>query len=88
VAPPWLLAVDLTGELERRRERMDRTRALTRGQLEALFARRDVPMRERTLWRLLHETAARANEVLCLDVEDLDLANRRARVQSKGGATE
>jgi integrase/recombinase XerD len=33
--------------------RVDRTRALTRGQLERLFARRDLPLRERTLWRLL-----------------------------------
>jgi len=61
---------------------------LTRGQLEWLFARRDLPLRERTLWRLLYETAARANELLSLDVEDLDLANRRARVHSKGGAVE
>jgi integrase/recombinase XerD len=74
--------------LERRRERVDRTRALTRGQVERLFARRDLPLRERTLWRLLYETAARANELLALDVEDLDLANRRARVHCKGGAVE
>jgi integrase/recombinase XerD len=60
----------------------------TRGQLERLFARRDLPPRERTLWRLLYETAARADELLALDVEDLDLANRRARVHSKGGASE
>jgi integrase len=83
----WLGA-DPTGELERRRERIDRTRALTRGELERLFARRDLGLRERTLWRLLYETAARVNELLALDVEDLDLANRRARVHSKGGAVE
>jgi integrase len=83
----WL-TVDPTGGLERRRERVDRTRALTRGQLERLFARRDLSLRERTLWRLLYETAARANELLALNVEDLDLANRRARVHSKGGAVE
>jgi integrase len=83
----WL-AGDPTGDLERRRERVDRTRSLTRSQLEGLFARRDLPLRERTLWRLLYETAARANELLALDVEDLDLANRRARVHSKGGAVE
>ena len=41
-----------------------------------------------TLWRLLYETAARANELLALDVKDVDLANRRARVHSKGGAVE
>jgi integrase/recombinase XerD len=46
------------------------------------------PAAERTLWRLLYETAARANELLALDVEDLDLANQRARVRSKGGAVE
>jgi integrase len=40
------------------------------------------------LWRLLNETAARANELLALDVTDLDLANWRARVHSKGGAVE
>jgi integrase len=83
----WL-AGDPTSDLERRRDQIDRTRALTRSQLERLFARRDLPLRERTLWRLLYETAARANELLALDVEDLDLANRRARVYSKGGAVE
>ncbi len=35
---------------------------------------------------MLYETAARAAEVLALDVGDLDLANRRARVRRKGGA--
>jgi integrase len=83
----WL-ALDPTKGLERRRERVDRTRALTHTQLERLFARHDLPLRERTLWRLLYETAARPNELLALDVQDLDLANRRARVHSKGGAVE
>jgi integrase/recombinase XerD len=41
----WL-AVDPTDGLERRRERVDRTRALTRAQVERLFARRDLPLRE------------------------------------------
>jgi integrase/recombinase XerC/integrase/recombinase XerD len=83
----WL-TVDPTDGLERRRERVDRTRALTRRQLERLIARRDLALRERTPWRLLYETAARTNELLALDVEDLDLANRRAGVHSKGGAIE
>jgi integrase/recombinase XerD len=34
---------------------------------------------------MLYDTAARANELLNLDVEDLDLPNKRARVVSKGG---
>jgi integrase len=40
------------------------------------------------VWRLLYESAARAGEVLALDVTDLDLANRRARVTGKGGQVE
>jgi len=36
----------------------------------------------------LYETAARAGEVLSLNVEDLDLENKRARVRSKGGDVE
>lgn len=34
------------------------------------------------------ETAARASEVLALDVEDLNRARRRARIRSKGGSTD
>jgi hypothetical protein len=46
-------------------------------------------VREKTLWRALYETADRAGELLgLLDVTDLDLPNKRARVRSKGGATE
>jgi integrase len=37
---------------------------------------------------MLYETAARSAEVLRLNVEDLDLANRRARVVRKGGAAD
>jgi hypothetical protein len=33
----------------------------------------------------LYETAARADEVLRLDVEDLDIAGKRAHTRSKGG---
>lgn len=66
---------------------MDKTRALSRSQIEALF-RLDAPLREKTLWRLAYESAARAEEILSLDVDDLDLPNKRARVISKGGAIE
>jgi integrase len=41
-----------------------------------------------SLWRLLYETAARAEEILTLDAGDLDQASKRARVLSKGGKTE
>ena len=66
--------------------RPDRSRALFRAEVERLLTREDASLRERTLWRMLYETAARSAEVLGLDVENLDLANRRARVRRKGGA--
>ncbi len=37
---------------------------------------------------MLYETAARASEILALNIEDLDLEQRRAPVRSKGGNTE
>lgn len=83
----WI-ATDPTAGLERPRVPLDRTRALTRERIAVLWRRDDVALRERVFWRLLYETAARANEILSLDIEDLDLPNKRARVRSKGGATE
>jgi integrase/recombinase XerD len=83
----WM-AADATTRLARRRERPDRTRALSRAELETLWHHDDEQLRDKALWRLLYETAARASEALNLNREDLDLANRRARVTSKGGAVE
>jgi integrase len=50
-----------------------------------LWRHDDVGVREKALWRLLHETAARASEALSINVEDLELDNKRVRVRSKGG---
>jgi integrase len=83
----WLDAAIADG-LERRREPVDRTRAIPYAQLERLWRRDDVAVREKALWRLLYETAARAQEALSLNVEDVDLDNKRARVRSKGGDIE
>jgi len=80
----WL-AGDPAAVLERRTEPADRTKAITRPSLERLFRRDDVALREKCLWRLLYETAARAQEVLSADIEDLDLDNKRLRVRRKGG---
>jgi site-specific recombinase XerD len=61
----WLdTAVDPTRTLRRRRRAPDRTRALARAEIEALLIRPNLGLRERTLWRLLYESAARAAEVL------------------------
>ena len=83
----WI-AADPSRMLRRRRPRPDRSRALSRGDVEQLLTREDIAIRERTLWRMLYETAARSAEVLGLDVEDLDLSNRRGRVRRKGGAVD
>ncbi len=65
----------------------DDSRALSPDQITALW-RLDVGIREKTLWRLLYETAARATEILTLDIADLDRPGKRARVISKGGDTD
>ena len=45
-------------------------------------------LREKALWRMLYATAARASEVLALDVEDLDVGRKRAAISGKGGHRE
>ncbi len=80
----WL-DTDPTEALERRRVPEDHSRALSRQELDRLFADRDAKVRDRCLWRLLYESAARADEVLRLNIEDLDLAARRATTVRKGG---
>lgn len=72
---------------ERRREHHDETKTVSRSRIDRLCRRRDIPLREKTLWRMLYETAARASEVLSLDIEKLDLANRQAPIVVKGGNT-
>jgi hypothetical protein len=52
--------------------------------IDRLIARREVHLREKTLWRMLYETAARAEEVLGVNIEELDLAGRRCQVKAKG----
>lgn len=73
---------DLAATVERRTESRARTAGLTAAQLDRLWEF-EVPARERTLWRLLHESAAGVRVVLSLNVEDLDLDDRRARVADR-----
>ncbi|GAA1580566.1 site-specific integrase [Actinomadura kijaniata] len=80
----WI-TTDLAALIERRPEIRDRTRAIDRHIITALLDRRDVPLREKTLWRLAYESAARADEVLALNIEHLDLDNKRGRILGKGG---
>jgi len=83
----WL-APTVPVSCERRKEHVDATKDLSKAAIERQLSRRDVPLREKTLWRMLYETAARASEILALDVEQLDLDNRRAPIRSKGGDIE
>lgn len=76
---------DPTRALERRREVVHHDRALTRDQVEAIFNDKSLTVRDQALFRLLYESAARANEVLCLNIEDLDRAKKRATTRRKGG---
>ena len=77
---------DPAARLRRRKVAEDRSRSLSRADVDALLTRKDISLRERTLWRMLYETAARSAEVLRLDIADLDLPNHRAKVTRKGGA--
>ncbi|MGW5922216.1 tyrosine-type recombinase/integrase [Nocardia fluminea] len=63
----------------------DRSRAITHDEVSELLTS-DASLRERKLWTMLYETAARAEEILTLDVGDLDPVNRCATVVRKGGA--
>jgi integrase len=79
-------AADPARSLPRRHILSDQAQPLSRADIETLLSRDDVGLREKTLWRMLYETAARAGEILALNIEDLDLANCRAKVRRKGGA--
>ncbi|GAA3519963.1 integrase/recombinase XerC/integrase/recombinase XerD [Streptosporangium album] len=83
----WIIE-DPLRRLKRRPVEADRTRSLDRGEVAELLGREGIALRERTLWRLLYESAARSSEALGLDVDELDLRNRRARVRRKGGAVD
>ena len=83
-AQGWIRDDPLAG-IERRPQVRDDTAPIRYEQLHTLWTRADVHVREKTLWRMLYETAARTNEILALNIEDLDLGARRAVVRGKGG---
>jgi integrase len=56
----------------------------SRTAIDRLISRRGVHVREKTLWRMLYETCARAEELLGVNIEDLDLAGRCCPVKPKG----
>ncbi|MGO4615712.1 tyrosine-type recombinase/integrase [Nocardia sp. 2YAB30] len=56
----------------------------SRTAIDRLITRRDIHVREKTLWRMLYETCARTDELLQVNIEDLDLPGRCCPVKSKG----
>lgn len=66
--------------LARRTEPRDRVAPLAADTLDELRRRPDLALRERTLWTLLAESGAPVSTVLALDVQDLHLDDRRARL--------
>ncbi|WP_232490992.1 hypothetical protein [Mycobacterium dioxanotrophicus] len=82
----WL-AGDPLVRLRTRPAPPDTSRALSKDRVTEILGS-DAAQREQVLWHMLYESAARAEEVLMLDVPDLDTANRCAEVTRKGGARE
>ena len=83
----WIVNSPLKG-IDRKREPRDETKAIGYDDLEQLWSRPDIGLREKTLWRMLYETAARTNELLALNIEDLDVGRKQAVVIGKGGHRE
>ncbi|MEV0701463.1 site-specific integrase [Saccharopolyspora sp. NPDC050389] len=75
----WACLDDLAADLDRRAETRSRALPIGSAQLYEIWNRPGIPLRERALWRLLHESGAAVKAVLSLNVEDLDLDDRRAR---------
>jgi integrase/recombinase XerC/integrase/recombinase XerD len=87
------LTVSPAARLRRRKERRSRTQelqanAIPDAELQALWRDSRHRLRDRAFWALAYSTAARADELLQLDVDHLDLANREAQIIGKGGSAE
>ncbi|MFD3686845.1 sigma-70 family RNA polymerase sigma factor [Nocardiopsis sp. NPDC058631] len=80
----WAGLDDLAAELGRRAEARAESAPIDPAHLARLWdGEGRAALRERVLWLLLHESGAGVGTVLALNVEDLDLEDRRARA---GGA--
>ncbi|WP_254407494.1 hypothetical protein [Streptomyces sp. GMY02] len=77
----WIVGDPMIG-IERRPTPPDCTKALAENQIAARW-RLDVGLREKTHWKMLYESAARADEVLCLNVEDLHPGDKRGRTLAR-----
>ncbi len=84
-----LMAVSPARKVKRRKVRRTREaerqqRPIPQAEIEALWSNTQHSLRERAFWVMLYETAARANEILGLNIEHLDTANKDAVIIGKG----
>lgn len=77
--------VDQVPRREGASNQQQRDRPIPYPRLAAIWDAQGTAARERALWRLLYDTAARAKEILALDVEDLDPDARSALVTGEYG---
>jgi integrase/recombinase XerC len=86
-AQDWLPAgADPLDGVSREYEPKPESRVRDRDAIDRLITSRSRSLQDRALWALLYSSAARCEEALRLNIEDLDRARRRARVTRKGGA--
>jgi len=77
---------DPSGPLQARAIRADPDRrVIPARQLQALWHRSDIALQDKTFRRLAYDSAARAGELLGLDLADLDLDAKTAVLAGKGG---
>jgi integrase len=87
------LHISPAARMSRRRERLSRLQELQGNavpfeELQALWRDTRHRLRDRAYWALAYSTAARADELLTLNVEHLDLVNREAQIIGKVGSAE
>ncbi|MFI6322819.1 sigma-70 family RNA polymerase sigma factor [Nonomuraea sp. NPDC050556] len=82
----WTSTRDLAAGVPRKWESRVPRPAVGGPDLEALW--RHPSLRERTFWRMVHESGAPARAALALDVDRLDLPGRRGRASLRGREVE
>ena len=89
-----LLATSPAAGIRRRKPKVTvqaeaQQRPLPYPDLEQLWTdHRNHSLRDRTFWAMAYDTAARADELLNLNIDHLDIANREAVIIGKGGNAE
>jgi len=88
-----LLVVSPTTGIRRRKPRRTveaerQARPIEVSELTGLWSDRRHPLRDRVFWAMAYDTAARADELLGLDIENISVENREAVIVGKGGDAE